>query len=104
MALYDADTLILIGGVALNERFARMAEALTASRKARLLIPPRHVLGDNAIMIGLEALRKEKCEGFTPIQAEHLPAEVQPYARIPPRMQYERCFTLSREHLTPGKV
>ncbi len=104
MALYDADTLILIGGVALNERFARMAGMLTASRNARLLIPPRHVLGDNAIMIGLEALRRETCEGFTPLPPARIPAEVQPYARIPTRMHYARCLTLNREHLTPGKV
>ncbi|MBN2567755.1 tRNA (adenosine(37)-N6)-threonylcarbamoyltransferase complex transferase subunit TsaD [Candidatus Woesearchaeota archaeon] len=51
MAHCDKDELVLGGGVACNGRLQEMAKAMCAERGARIFIPARPLLADNAAMI-----------------------------------------------------
>ena len=60
LAMTDAPTLVVAGGVAANTRIRSRLAALADDRGIRLIAPPLRLCGDNAVMIawaGLERLR-----------------------------------------------
>ena len=49
---YDVKTLIVAGGVSANKHLQSEIKKVTG-KKVKLLLPPRELTGDNALMIGI---------------------------------------------------
>ena len=89
-ALNKSENIAIIGGVALNKRFQEMAMLLCSERSARLIIPEKSLLSDNAAMIGLEAVRliRSKSIAAEPFsKAKSL--KIKPYERLGNNFEYQ---------------
>lgn len=88
-ALNGSECIAVIGGVALNSRFQKMAEELCSERNVKLIIPKKGLLADNAAMIGLEAARElgtKSCRPKVFSLGESL--RIAPYERLKTSFNY----------------
>jgi N6-L-threonylcarbamoyladenine synthase len=90
IALNSSTMLSIIGGVALNERFTHMARVLCDERRCGFMVPERELLADNAGMIALEAARRMSAHEKVAPFAKGSSLRIEPYARLPERLLYER--------------